>query len=499
MFLITKRRVVLVMLLIAISAASCKKSFLNEVKPADGSLDPTVIFGSKAGVENALTGIYGLLREFSSSDARQNMYGVKSWQFTFELHGNDLFSDPGNWWLYESAWTDNTYGRIATAARNNTTWQLFFKVINNANSIIKNISAVPEGESVKNQLMAEAKALRAYAYFNLCRTYQFSYAVNPDAKAVPLYFEPTDANTSGNPLATLKEIYAAIVGDLDYAVANLPTTRSSKYRINKNVAAGILAEVYQEMAMSDQTLWTKALDNANLAMTGFPLMDTDGYKGGFNSVSNNEWMWGLIFNASQSHLYAGWFGYIEPTNTPNASFKARYNDIYVNSSFVSLFSATDMRNCFIGAPDQSASSPWKRWVTIKFRDNASQSGDYVLMRSAEMHLIKAEALAQTGQLNPAKDELFALQSQRDPAALKSATTAKDDIIDEILLERRKELYGEIGVMYFDLKRYQHPLERDGNHWSMLNIPANNNKWRWQIPQSEIDANEALSAADQNPL
>src|SRR5438270_4591750 len=114
-------------------------------------------------------------------------------------------------------------------------------------------------------------------------------------------------------------------------------------------------------------------------------------------------------------------------------------------------------------------------------DNASQSGDYVMMRSAEMYLIEAEGDAQLGQLETAKDVLYTLQKQRDPSALRSTAATQADLINEILVERRKELYGEMGVQYFDLKRYQQPLVRDGDQWALLNIPATDNRWRWQIP------------------
>lgn len=251
------------------------------------------------------------------------------------------------------------------------------------------------------------------------------------------------------------------------------------------------------MAPADNSLWAKAQSNAAAAAQGFPLMNATGYKDGFNSVSNGEWMWGLQFNASQSYSYAGFFGYIEPTDITGAA--GRYNDIYVNSTFVNLFSATDIRNLFDAAPNQSSSSPWKKFVTVKFRDNATQSGDYVMMRSAEMYLIQAEALAQQGQQQPAIDMLFSLQSQRDPNATKTTTSDKQTLIDMILVERRKELYAENGTPFFDMKRYQLPLIRTGIQWSMLNIQATDNRWRWQIPQSEMDANKSLTTADQNPL
>ena len=138
-------------------------------------------------------------------------------------------------------------------------------------------------------------------------------------------------------------------------------------------------------------------------------------------------------------------------------------------------------------------------MTTKFQDNATQSGDFVEMRSSEMYLMEAEADAQMGQLEPAKDVLYILQKQRDPSALRSTAATKAALIDEILVERRKELYGEIGVEYFDLKRYQRPMVRDGIQWSMITIPANDNRWRWQIPQTEMDANRSLTPADQNPL
>jgi starch-binding outer membrane protein, SusD/RagB family len=470
-------------------ASSCKKSYLDEPKPANGALDAGIIFGSKIGAENAITGVYDLLRYYASG--QQNMYGNKSIQLMFEVMGNDIIADPGNWWLYEDAWSQNTYGRIATGARTTQIWNLFYKVINNTNAIIKNVPNIPEGQDTKDAFVAEARALRAYAYFNLARIYQFSYSKDANAKAVPIYTEPADASSQGNARATLKEVYDLITSDLEFAVTKLPVARLDKFRVNKNVAQGFLAQVYQEMAMSDNTLWTKAITNAQGARQGFSLMSAASYKSGFNDRTNSEWIWAQPFNSAQQQSYASFFGYIDHSGT-------RYKCLYINSSFVSLFSTTDARNLFAPASGQSAANPWKRWITTKFKDKADLSGDFVMMRAAEMYLIEAEALAQTNQLEEAKDVLFALQSARDASAARSGATTKDELINEILIERRKELYGEIGVQFFDLKRYQLPLVTDGNSYAVLNIPADDKKWVFQIPQSEIDANPNIEPADQNP-
>ena len=475
--------------------SSCSKEFIEDVGPVDGSVSDIVIFDSKIGVDNALTGIYGLFQSYIPSSGRQNMYGLKTIQFNFDMRGSDLIADPSNWWLYENNWADNAYGRIATSGRTEQIWKIFYKAINNANPIIIKTAVIPESDAVKNQLIGEAKALRAYSYFNLARIYQFTYSKDINGPGIPIQTELTSSEVTGLPRASMKEVYDLIVSDLEFAVANLTADRVDKYRINKNVAQMLLAEVYQEMAMADNSLWQKAVDNAKAARTGFPLMEGSSYASGFNSAANGEWMWALQFNASQSLSYASFFGYIDPTPA-----NTRYKCIYVNEDFVNLFSNTDARNLFPAATGQSSTTPWKKWRTAKFIDNASFSGDQVMMRSAESYLIEAEGLAQMNQLEPAKDALYVLQLKRDPAAVRSTAANKDQLIDEILVERRKELYGEIGVEYFDLKRYQRPLARTGNHWSsVINVPANDNRWRWQIPQAEMDANTSLEASDQNPL
>ena len=59
--------------------------------------------------------------------------------------------------------------------------------------------------------------------------------------------------------------------------------------------------------------------------------------------------------------------------------------------------------------------------------------------------------------------LLSLQQQnRDPNAVASGNTG-DNLIEEILIERRKELYGEMGVEWFDAKRLRRGITRTGNH------------------------------------
>jgi hypothetical protein len=175
-----------------------------------------------------------------------------------------------------------------------------------------------------------------------------------------------------------------------------------------------------------------------------------------------------------------------------------YNRVFINDDFVNLFSDTDVRNLFLAGYYPVDPDNYQYYITTKFVMNEDFSDDIVMMRVSEMYLIEAEAKAELGEAD-AGDILFAVQSDRDPNAVTSGNTGQA-LIDEILVERRKELYGEIGVSFMDIKRRQLPLVRTGNHPNAyrFNFPANSDLFVLMIPDLEIDSNNSISDSDQNP-
>ena len=493
--------------LFVLIVTSCSKNYLDQPFPQDGSLSDNVIFSTYKGAEAAVVGSYGLLRSesFNSYNGLNNAVtiankGVKSVVVNFELKGNDLYV-ASSVYAQECSWNDNAQqGRAAFGTRTLQIWDMFYRIINNANAAIANIPQVRDASpEVKSQLIAEAKAQRAYCYFWLARIYQFSYSRNPDAAAVPLYTAPAGRDSKGNPRASLRAVYAQIVDDLNEAVSLLPVERSGKFRINKNVAHALLAQVYQEMAgnTGGPELWEKARQHAAAARQGYPLMDNAGYLSGFNSISSGEWIWGLPVPVEQSLSYMHpIFAYFNPD-------KGYAKNVSVNASFAACFLPGDIRRSQISQSSNTA--PWKTRKYVSSAEYANSSyggGDILLIRSAEMILIEAEALAWMNSIPEAIDLLWSIRGTRVPGLEKNVnlplSITKEDLIEQILLERRWELYGEIGVEYFDLKRLQKPLIRDGDHPYRLTIPANDKRWLFQIPQAEIDANPNIEQADQNP-
>ena len=121
------------------------------------------------------------------------------------------------------------------------------------------------------------------------------------------------------------------------------------------------------------------------------------------------------------------------------------------------------------------------------------------MRLSELYLIIAEAEARLNNDGPAQAALTQVALARD--SFYTATNFGAALLDEIMIQRRIELWGE-GFRWYDLKRLNLPLDRTGgNHDAaladnVLNVPAGGVDWTWLIPQDEIDANDQMV---QNPL
>jgi hypothetical protein len=150
-----------------------------------------------------------------------------------------------------------------------------------------------------------------------------------------------------------------------------------------------------------------------------------------------------------------------------------------------------------------------QYMVQKFRLDAaapstSFAGDVVYMRASELYLIEAEAQARQGgaKETAAQNTLFALVSVRNGSYVKSTNTGAA-LIDEILLQRRIELWGE-GFRFFDLKRLDQPLNRPttGNILSavvagVFTVPAGDVRWEFLIPRDELNATNGIVV--QNPL
>lgn len=476
-------KITLILGLVALSMG-CSE-FLDEPKPTT-AVAPQDVFSSEDGVRAHFNGIYRNLRtQWESVDGasggRTDTWGIVSVNMARIVKGIDLMLPSGHYqWDYRHGNRNSTYRRV------NFVWDFLYETANQANIIIKGVAESEFSESSKDMLTAEAQAIRAWAYFNVVREFQHTYAADPNAPGIPIYIEPASIESEGSPRGTVANVYDLIVADLEFAVKYLDPggSRVLKSNINVNVAYGILARVKLEMGA-----WEDAKDAAIAARVGLSL-DATNYADGFNKLENEEWIWGFPQRNDQTIYYGN------PASHIN-HYVSGYNSVFANSDFVSLFTQSDVRNMFEAEFYGGAEEDYYYYITTKFVMNEDFSDDIVMMRVGEMYLIEAEAKAELTEAD-AGDVLFELQLNRDANAVKSGNTGQA-LIDEILVERRKELYGEFGVSFLDIKRRQLPLIRTGNHRQAykFEFPANAPELILKIPQAEIDSNNSITDADQN--
>ena len=456
-----------------------------ETNPSE-SVSDNAVFVTTQGAQAALNGCYSHLRIRDGGGAgREDDRGISAMQMTFDVCGEDMVV-WGGWYGYDASFWGHTRGDIF---KTSLLWNFHYRLINNLNAIINQIDGTVGPAADKQYIKGQALALRGWAYFGLVRLFQHTYIIAKDMPGVPIYLETSSDKTEGQPRAKVVDVYSRVTEDLE-AAATLLTgfTRKNITEVNKQVAQSFLAEVYLTM-----NVWDKAAENARAAQVGLTLMDSTRYNAGFSKSSDAEWIWGMDQTETQNmgdySPYAMW------ANWSRACFS--FACFFVVDDFVNLFDTADVRHQFY--------RPWPAdhpylYSSNKFRDKDDCRGSIVFIRAATMLLTEAEALARSNDEAGAKALLWKLQDARK--AVRTTSTGAQ-LITDILIERRKELYGE-GYAWYDLIRNQLPLVRSSHHRDVVNIPARSWRWVYQIPIGEITNNKALTAGnlpagDQNPF
>jgi len=120
---------------------------------------------------------------------------------------------------------------------NSEFWTEHYRLITLCNQVLDNVPAIEMDNELKNSYLAEARFLRAYAYFDLVRIYG----------GVPLIKEvPTINSDLFIARSSVDEVYTFIEEDLDFAIGHLPEQRSnaSAGRATMDAAKATLAKVY---------------------------------------------------------------------------------------------------------------------------------------------------------------------------------------------------------------------------------------------------------------
>jgi hypothetical protein len=484
----------IILAMVVIVPQSCSDDYLD-VNPTN-AVSEADVFTNTDNAWGALNGIHRFL--YAQFEGRQSHAGQSGFMIQNEMMGEDLVNHTtGNgWFIALHRWTahrnDNSWETFLS-------WRFYYQIIGNANMIIKYIDDAEGAPSDKENILGQALAYRAWSYWNLVQTYAKRYDwtnVPNNQMGVPLVLEPTD---EGLPRESVENVYAQINADLTQAITLLEgktppaSSGAPKSHITADVAKGIKARV--AITMGD---WPTAAQLANQVRQGKPLMTPAQLLGGFSDMANPEFLWVSHVQEDQTTYFYSFFAYM---SWNFSSTNIRQNPKKINQLLYEMIPDTDIRKQQFAATAEDARqrqpntsfavAPMQAFKFLAVAE-ADSRGDLCHMRTAEMYLIEAEALArQGGQDGQAAQVLYDLVITRDPEYQLSTNTGAA-LIEEIMTHRRIELWGE-GFRWLDLKRLNLPLDRTGsNHDASVAIkmeePAGTNLWQYLITRDEINAN-----------
>lgn len=409
-----------------------------------------------------------------------------------------------------------------------------YKQMGVANQVISSYPADTQDKTAITY-MASARTIRAYDYMMLAPYFQFGYEQAADQPCVPLLSDSVDA--THNPRATVKQVYAVIMNDLNYAVEHLDAERSNKQYINVDVALGLRARA--NLAMGK---WADAAADAEKVISSgryTPATREEVSVPGFDDATKGDghgWIWAVLRTEADAQDNAG-YGNSQSSAAWNCAFSgngyaaATGNTPVINQLLYDKIPATDVRKgWWINAQKHSpnwANLTWTNpstgkvakgdqiadftikdvkvalepYTNIKFGmkngvGNSVNMNDFPLMRIEEMYLIAAEGYAKSGNEAKAREILTNfVKTYRDPSY--DINGRGLSLADEIWFQRRVELWGE-GFFTVDAKRLGKPIVRfhqgKTNNFPtayQFNVAADDGWLNMRFPQSEKNNNLSI--------
>ncbi|PXV59984.1 SusD-like starch-binding protein associating with outer membrane [Dysgonomonas alginatilytica] len=344
-------------------------------------------------------------------------------------------------------------------------WRDFYQTIKACNVVLDRVPPIEMDANLKKHLLAEARFFRAMMYFDLVRMFG----------DVPLHKKDVETSEEENiPRSPRDEVYEFIIADLKIAEQDLTYAGrmggGHPYTLS---ASALLARVYLTYGAlhKDNTYFQLAAKKADEVIPHFPMLTEYGDLFKIANRFNSEIIYGVNFNGS---LSAGWKGgqflvrLLPKLDTSKGGPDNAQGWESATENLYSTFSNSDkrkdvtLRKSFVY--DDGSTETFKKPYFFKYWDRQAEpkgnTSDAIFpaIRTAEMYLIKAEALNEINHA-PNAEALAAVKVVRDRAGLSSNALPSDyaGFKKALLNEYRLEFSME-GRRWFDLTRMCTPQE-----------------------------------------
>lgn len=488
-----KRLLMLTLIATLLFVQSCKKSEWLNPEPSTLITDETA-FSTPERIANQVNGLYA---KFKADRFWGSWYLIAS-----DIRAGDFLCTNLN-----AATGAITYQMLTQTTTEDVTniWQYGYVAINTCNVFIDGINARGADvltDEVAQNYTAEARLLRAVAYYSLLQLYARPFLDGQGSKP-GLLLRLTGNTAPGNydlARSTTQETYQQILADLDFAEEHLPTEYNTAFlnttRAHRNTAIALKTRVYLSMQAYDQVI-----SEANkIVSTAAPFSASEGVKHALESniqavfkspYTTNESIFSMPFTNNDApgqslprYYLPGTADGGTSTSNGAGEYSLNPNGIVANVAW----KENDARRAFIKRGTRSG----KYWL-FKF-SQASPYTDYVpVIRYAEVLLNLSEAIARsTQQIDERSLALLNTVRHRSDASTtfqRGSFSSVNAFLDAIVEERQIEFLGE-GIRNADIMRLGLTIPAKTQHAVPAIAPSSQN-YIFPISSDELILNNLM--------
>jgi hypothetical protein len=500
-----KRKFILSLIGMMAFTLSCNDNILDKTNPNE--FTPESFYKNGVQIVGAVNAVYSSLQSLDLF--------CREYFFLHDMRGDDVASGGGQLETHRAQLLTGTHDPSNGVLMQ--VWRGWYRLIHEANQVIENAPNASENvtEELKTRVVAEAKFLRALAYFDLVVIWG----------GVPLMDTYAKKIGEDKPRASVDEVYTLVISDLEAAIAGLPLkadySDSDVGRASKEAAQNLLARVYMqrgEYAKAEPLLQAIIDGGAFSNWVNVPYIDNFREENEFNDES--------LFEVAFTEANGGssWDASGQGTST-EVTFRGQeygpnaWRNLIPSSSLMDEYEKVangdpkddpryDDSFYFIGDTYNNGTAVlanwgWKKYEKIyKAADEQQRSGiNMRVMRYTEVLLNMAEVQNALGNDADAIDYLNEVRSRASvnmppyPTA-NYPVDSPEEVFRAIVHERRVELAGE-QIRNRDILRWRAlgkiptVIPEPISYMSSKHLLA-------PIPQAELNSNAVLSEADQNP-
>lgn len=470
-----KQLIIPIILFSLLGLAGCENMFEKEVPPhnlTDGNL-----ITNESTAEPVLNGIYSYLQYSGTFDV---LYILDD-EYRLNLYESGYRPD-----FEEEQLLTGNY-RVEDSYVLNA-WQDAYQLINAANNFISIVEELPEsafGENRQTEMLAEAKFLRAFAYSYLLKHYGYFWDINSEYGVI-LRLEPSAMSNNNMARSSVEACYTQILDDYQYAIDYGPdfysryracATTAKAFKAGMLMNRGAEGDYEEAIRLADEVIgsseFSMATTYAEIFSSGYDCPELMFTRHVSDEISIGD-------NVARTSTYLG-EGRYQPSDL--------YYDFLPESD---TRRATSLDSIIVRETDDEKTLVYKKHL------KADNNSPMYYMRLAQMHLIKAEAMAYLNE--PTADiieELNVLRRRSGNTELQAEDyPTQESLLDEIFAESVREISNENGTLFYFAVRYKKGSIRKLEELNSNYTSSNENQLCFPIPQSELEHNTLI---EQRPL